>query len=52
MSLEGQCAMPVLSARYGLSGEALLVLPVRFQRDETGESRVSVGVGVHLGFGF
>ncbi len=47
---------PLVNRAYKRAGAGAyfteLVLPVRFQRDETGESRVSVGVGVHLGFGF
>ena len=47
---------PLINRAFKRSGGgayfAELVLPVRFQRDDAGDTQASIGVGVHLGFGF
>lgn len=47
---------PLINRAYKRAGHGAyfteLVLPVRFQRDATGDSRASIGVGIHRGFGF
>ncbi len=46
---------PLLNKGFSVEGQSYfveLVVPIRFQDDDQGDSHTSIGLGVHVGFGF